>query len=298
MSRTRSQTSRVHRRRFDAPDLPCISSNDEQKRKVPAPKPLPKSKIFPFMQLPAEIRNIIYNYTLADASGINLVGAFKHRRRTVQRISAEVQSHIRNQSYHRINSIPDGKGTTSEEPVELVPSLLAVSKQIYQEACDILYGNEFIFTDTFALYNFLLNLGPSGAKHLKHVQLLGWGYGRGMKGYNHSCFAVLVWATNLETIHLHNNAGYYRAPKGNATQLYRDAFPWLEAVGAAKGKADAAVDVLRLSSKLFQHTGHYRQNQPSVTSEEKEKEFLEELSKLLCAQQKRVMAPPKKKKVA
>jgi hypothetical protein len=63
-----------------------------------------------------------------------------------------------------------------------------VSKQIHQEAVDTLYGkNEFIFTDSFALYNFMINLGPRGAKHLKTLRLRGWLYGRATKAYNHSC---------------------------------------------------------------------------------------------------------------
>jgi hypothetical protein len=267
---------------------------------VPAPKALPKSKIFPFLQLSAEIRNIIYNYVLADASGINLAGAFKHRRRTVERISAETQSHIqRNGSrrYFRFDQGSDSAGPDEfEEPVTLVPSLLSVCKQIHQEGCGILYGNEFVFTDTFALYNFLLNLGPYGSKYLKHLRILGWGYGRGMKGYNHSCFAVLVWATNLETLHLEDTAGYSRQPKHNATQLYRDAFPWLEAVGMAKGKADAAVDVLQFPSDRYDSTVYSLPHGEVLTSKEKDEQFLGELSKLLNAQQKRVMAPPMKMK--
>jgi hypothetical protein len=302
-SQTPSQTSRLYRPRFENLWPRCVASNDEQKRKVPAPKPLKKSKIFPFLQLSAEIRNIIYKYALADASGINLQGAFKHRRRTVERISAEAQSQAqrRGGGYHYRSSqrTNDGKPDGIEEPVVLLPSLLAVCKQIYHESSGILYGNEFIFTDTFALYNFLLNLGPSGSKQLKHVRLLGWGYGRGMKGYNHSCFATLVWATSLETLLIEDTASYSHDPKANATQLYRDAFPWLEAVGMTKGKADAAIDVLQFPPDRYHTTTHALQHRGVVTGKEKEKDFLEQLSKLLYAHQKRLMPPPmKKKKVA
>jgi hypothetical protein len=266
---------------------------------VPAPKALPKSKIFPFLQLSAEIRNIIYNYALVDASGISFMGSFKHRRRTVERISAEAQSHVQGMGIRNSRFVQGSNGGEPdefEEPVKLVPSLLSVCKQIHQECCGILYSNEFVFTDTFALYNFLLNLGPSGSKYLKHLRLLGWGYGRGMKGYNHSCFAVLVWATNIKTLHLEDTAGYSRQPKDNATQLYRDAFPWLEAVGIAKGKADAAVDILQFPLDRYDSTMYNLPHGEVLSGKEKDDQFLEQLSKLLNAQQERVMAPPTKKK--
>jgi hypothetical protein len=261
------------------------------------------------MQLPAEIRDTIYHYTLADASGINLMGTFKHKRRTVQRISAEGQSRIqdlvnRRYRFRSSNMFNNDELATFKEQTVLVPSLLAVCKQIYQEGRDILYGNEFILTDSFALYSFLINLGPSGCKHLKHLRLIEWGYGRGMKGYNHACFVPLVWATNLETLRLESTPSYHKRPKTVATQLYRDAFPWLEAVGTAKGKVDAAADVLQLALDVFNPSHRGQASQDVVSGEEKRDQFREELSILLGAQQKRVMVAntekkkKKKKKVA
>jgi hypothetical protein len=141
------------------------------------------------MELPAEIRNMVYEYALTDPSGINLVGTFKHKRRTVERVSAKCEADIsQDRDYSDSFLINDSIRSQHEKPAPLVPSLLAVSKQIHQEAVDTLYGkNEFIFTDSFALYNFMINLGPRGAKHLKTLRLRGWLYGRATKAYNHSC---------------------------------------------------------------------------------------------------------------
>jgi hypothetical protein len=256
-----------------------ILTVDNQKRKAKTvSRPLPKRNIFPFMELPAEIRNMIYTYALTDSSGINLQATFKHKRRTVERISAECQEKL--SGYMKMS---DAVRAEVEEPMPLAPSLLAVSKQIHSEGLDILYGNEFIFADSFALYAFLINVGPACAKHLKTIRLLGWGWGRAMKAYNHSCFAVLVWATNITAFHVD-------AYTHSAQQLYRDAFPWLEAIGSAKGKADAAVDVLHLSEAALRY--YHRSN----THEDKVKAFKAELSKFLDNQQKRVMAKPVKKR--
>jgi hypothetical protein len=243
---------------------------------------------------------MIYTYCLEDPSGINLVAAFKHKRRTVGRVSEEVQANIGGRNhYYTASRINNDVRTKYKEPVTLVPALLAVNKQIYQEGRDILYGNEFICADTFALYSFLINLGPAGAKKLKHLRLMGWSFGRATKAYNHSCFAVLVWATNLETLRLDKTSGYARKPKNAADQLYRDAFPWLEAIGAAKGKMDAGVDVLQIDAEAFDYAYWHQSSQRVVSGEEKREQFFEALTRLLGAQQKRIMASTvKKRKIA
>jgi hypothetical protein len=237
------------------------------------------------MELPAEIRNMIYSYTLTDPSGINLMGTYKHKRRTVQRISTEMVYNMAGtyrRSFH---------GDKDEEPVSLVPSLLAVSKQIYSEGRDFLYSNELVFVDSFALYCFMLNISPAGAKQLQHLRLLQWAYSRTLKGYNHACFAVLVQATNLKTLRLDSNSSWARSPKLAAAKLYRDAFPWLEAVGAAKGEVSAGVDMLQLDPDQF--TYRWDREYAGVGGRD---QFLDALRVLLEAQQKRVMGRPIKRK--
>lgn len=249
------------------------------------------------MELPAEIRNMIYTYTLSDASGINLVGAFKHKRRTVERVSAAAQDGISTSySCYTYSKINDDVRAAYAEPTALVPALLAVNKQIHQESRDMLYANDFIFADSFALYSFMLNLGPSGAKSLKSVRIMNWGYGRALKAYNHSCFAVLAWATNIKKLVLDKLPGYSRSPNGAAEQLYRDAFPWLEAIGAAKGKVDAGLDVLELGDEALADNYYSTTQSRVVTDADRVDKFHERLGVLLGAQRKRVMAKPIKKR--
>jgi len=203
---------------------------------------------------------------------------FKHKRRTVARV-------VTNDDTVDVNL-----------PV-LVPALLALNKQINAEARSILYSNDFIFSDTFALYNFLINLGPSGAQQLKHLRLKNWGYSRVMKAYNHSCFSAMVWATNLQSLHLDNECGWYRKPAAAAAdQLYRDAFPWLETVGAAKGKVDAGVDLLHIETDQFETSRWVGGAHQSVEGGEQLALYKEHLRKMLGAQQKRVMGGVVKKK--
>lgn len=239
---------------------------------------------------------MIYSYALTDPKGIKFVATFKHKRRTVDRVSGEMQAIASRGRGYRGRAINDDMAEDKDEPATLTPSLLAVSKQIYTEGRDILYSNEFIFTDTSAMYNFLINLGPSGAKYLKTLHLRGWGYGRATKTYNNACFAALVWATNIEEFHFDSVYAFYRNSKSSVEQLYRDAFPWFEAVGAAKGKPDAVIDIMRLDKSLFEYTSWNGTSQQTVSGEEKLEEFREKLRDLLGAQHKRIVGKPVKKR--
>ncbi|KAF2997142.1 hypothetical protein E8E13_005079 [Curvularia kusanoi] len=258
----------------------------KKQRKTAASRPLPKRKIFPFLELPAEIRNIIYSYALTDTSGINFVAVQRNRRRSVQRVSDKTFNQISgNGMYYQSIRINDD---ADDQPAALVPSLLAVNKQIHREGCDMLYSNELVFADSIALYAFMINAGPAGASHIKKIRLNGWGYGRTSKAYNNACFAVLIWATNLEKFRVDSLAVYWRRVRGSAQQFYRDAFPWLEAVGSAKGKFDAALDIIELTDKCLDRSYHADSNAQSV--------FKDELSMNLARQQKRVMAKSVKRR--
>ncbi|CAI6340964.1 unnamed protein product [Periconia digitata] len=215
--------------------------------KKPA-KPLPKRKIFPFLQLPAEIRNQIYKLCLHDPVGVYLCPTTYAFRRTVNRVAE-----ARYRAPHRTGGDDD-----PEKPAEtfetLVPALLATNKQIYREGRQILYGNDFYMGDTLTMHSFLVDIGARAASLLKFVTLIHWAEGRGVnKAYNHAAFGALSAATNLERFNMVSHTSYRTHPKPVAIQFYRDAFPWLEAVGIAKGKADAAVHLVTISAGNFNH---------------------------------------------
>lgn len=238
---------------------------------------------------------MIYDYALTDPEGIHLVATFKHRRRTVERVVPESQ--VTMKSYYRQHRINDAIREKYGAPTTIVAPLLAVSKQVYHEAKDVLYGNNFVFADTCALYSLLINLGPSGAQQLKYITLLGWGYGRALKAYNHACFASLVWATNLKEFRIESTPGYYRNLKSCAEQIYRDAFPWLEAVGRATGKVDGAMEILKLNPDALERRSYWGAANPNTgTEESRMQEFNAALSKFLGAQQKRLMTSSTKRR--
>ncbi|EUC31004.1 hypothetical protein COCCADRAFT_38837 [Bipolaris zeicola 26-R-13] len=273
-----------------------FESPQAKKPKAQTTKPLPKRKIFPFLDLPAEIRNTIYNYTLCDPSGIKFVGTYHKKRRVATRVSTKYPSsggrYDSPTSKRVVEDVLDADGNYTP----LVPSLLAVNKQIYSEGIDILYGNQLTFADSFALYSFLINLGPARAQRLKKLRVLGWLHSRGLKVYNNACFAALAWATNLTSLVVHVHINKYCSPRRAADQFYRDAFPWLEAVSAAKGKHGAALDVVTLDETALSDSWVSCNSDESVpTPKEKAKHFKAELAKCLDEHRDMVLKKSKNK---
>lgn len=288
----------TRKQRFTRPlsVAPCFTNNLQRRKSTRAPRPLPKRKIFPFLQLPAEIRNVIYGYALSDPHCVYLVSTTQKYRRTVVRVNASSM-----QQYSYWNRYNRTVQYDSEEESQmglrtLVPSLLAVNQQMYKEGRDILYANDFVAQDPLALHSFIVNIGPRAAGLIKTIALQSWGGRRGMhKAYNHSCFAVLVSATNIQEFKINGNLYSRGGAKWVARQVYRDAFPWLEAVGAAKGRADAAVDMITIAQENFDRHSWYRRNRPETDRGDDMQEFKTELSVLLGAHLKRIRATPGKK---
>ncbi|KAF2734099.1 hypothetical protein EJ04DRAFT_494072 [Polyplosphaeria fusca] len=267
-------------------------------------RPLPKRKIFQFLELPAEIRNMIYGYCLSSSRGITLVSDTVKYRRTVRRAGWEyierafgLHAHHRDPDDDDDDEEQDGERTHWMEPRPLVPALLAVNKQIHGEACKILYSNRFHMADTLTMHSFIVNMGPRAAALIKNITIRGWGGYRGMhKAYNHASFAALAAATNLEKLKIETTISWGREPKWVARQIYRDGFPWLEAVGVAKGEYDAAVDLIELTEDNFSGRSWRRPTQSTHTLEENMAEFKIELRKLLAAHAKVIWSDKKQKK--
>jgi hypothetical protein len=165
-----------------------------------------------------------------------------------------------------------------------IPNLLALNHQIYDEAQPILYrSNAFVLEDTTALHNFLANIGPRNAAALAEVTIKGWGYSKMHKALNHPAFTLLVSAVNLRRLHLDCRISWYSSPQRIAMQVYRDAFHWLEAVGSATGRWDAALDVIEVMQDNFatNRYGMINSEVPKPSHEEQMAIFQDELRKLL-----------------
>ena len=72
-----------------------------------------------------------------------------------------------------------------------------------------------------------------------------------------------------------------------ATQFYRESFHFLQGLGTAKGKFDAAVEMVQVSQENFERRGYYQpESEPPGNYEEDLEEFRRCLRNLLISGRK------------
>ena len=245
-------------------------------------------KPFPFMSLPPELRDMIYEQALNDdVEGFTLTTKIKNRRRTVARTLPITGSE---DIWLTWGPCPPGLGNRQSQQSQqsnnvtalnqLAPSLLAVNKQIRSEALSYLYGSPFTFEDTHALHAFLATIG-SHREFVSDVIIKGWGRGRGTKNaMNFAAFPLLALCPNLKKLTIDCHPGWSSAPKALAGRVYRDTHHFLEAYGFAKGDRYAAVDVIELTDAASSPYSS-RDSSQNLSKEDRAARFREELRKLL-----------------
>ncbi|CAD6572792.1 MAG: hypothetical protein ASARMPREDX12_005448 [Alectoria sarmentosa] len=265
---------------YDESDQVCKATKKlKDSRTIASTKPLPKRKIFPFTSLPAELKNQIYALSLTDPNGIFLVSKTKRYRRSVQRSSDAVNpdgySRRRRGFRFQMQLSPPSNTSAVSLPV-LNHNILLLNRAIYDETQPVLYaGNTFSLEDTTALHAFLATIGCKNRATLTDLTIKGWGYTKAHKALNHPAFTMLTGAVNLSRLHLDCQIAW-GGPKRVAKQFYRDGFHWLEAVGAARGKFDAAIELIEIPERNLNGYGY-----DDLSPEEKLEEFRTELRKLL-----------------
>lgn len=284
-----------------------MSGIAEKQRKATAKRPLqkpkvqalPKKKVFPFLSLPPEIRNYIYSLALDDTQEKWLVSCTRHYRRGVRRatiheykynFSADGNYYFYNGRLNH-SSLDDDEDVDYDEPRRLCPALLALNRQLYNEAASLLYTNTFVVEDTVALHAFLLNIGPSKRNFIEKIIIKGYGRTKAHKVYNHPALSLLKGLPNLKEVVFDCAItwafGHQTGQKGIvliARQLYRDGFAWLHHVSGAKGRYDAALDIIRFGYEDKDDadtsgTSLFYGNQ--ISNEQKREWFNEELRRLL-----------------
>ncbi|KAF2871025.1 hypothetical protein BDV95DRAFT_52681 [Massariosphaeria phaeospora] len=248
-------------------------------------KPLPKRKIFPFLTLPAELRNRIYEECLpattieaddADAEPtIWLRAKQRSYRRGVEFMPTVTQNEIENGFNTRIRR-GTGRGKSCWRGAKATPpradnttpphslNILAVCQQIYTEAAPMLYARRFVFTDPDALFAYATLLTPRTAAQLRHISLSNYSHSRSRKNRGFAAFAMLAakGATQLLSLRIDCALGYFHTwsawrrrggidrqqpvPKRVARKVFRDACVWLDAMGAR------GVEVLAVAEQNFE----------------------------------------------
>ncbi|KAL8992688.1 MAG: hypothetical protein Q9169_006910 [Polycauliona sp. 2 TL-2023] len=212
-----------------------------------APKPLPKKKIFPFALLPAELKNRIYFYALASDEPIHLVSKRKHHyRHTVTLGDTETfgkDSRRSSYGYMRANNNP----IIRKPP--LVPQILALNRHIHAETQPILYGaNVFAVEDMKALHTFLASIGVKNCETLQQLTVKQLGHSRNTSVMAYPAFVLLANAVNLTRLEMDCSISWGDGDRiGRA--FWREAHHWIESIGQHKGRRDAALDIVQLTTK-------------------------------------------------
>ncbi|RMY53140.1 hypothetical protein D0865_05409 [Hortaea werneckii] len=231
-------------------------------------------KPFPLMELPPEIRDLIYEFALTDSTDTAIVAHIQNKRRIASRRGRKVS----------IEPSKTGKGRGKKRKAKdrapccvLVPALLAVSKQLHKEAVGFLYQSPLIFKEPHALHSFLAGIGSHRA-YVRDVLLQHWGYGRGTKNaMNCAAFHLLGLCTNLRSLTIEKGIELRTQPEKIAELVYRNAHFFLEAYGMAKGHKDAAVDVIVLNAPSY----YPYPDKECLSKEERRERFRIALRKLL-----------------
>jgi hypothetical protein len=219
-----------------------------------------KEKRFRFLDLPPKLRDMIYEMTLSDVNGVSLIGYQSGHRHIARRGPVYSMDHYIS-GWRRRRC---GRGDRNHQQVSpittsFVPALLAVNKQINAEAINYLYGHDFAFADSSALHSFLATIGHGNQQRLTNIEVKSWGHSGVGKGNNHASLTLLAGATNLKSLSLSCDVSYYSNKPGRiAARVFGDAHRFLEAYGAAHGKKDAAVDILKLDESNFADWGQSR----------------------------------------
>lgn len=241
----------------DTTSLPVASQNEDDPRPNPKPKrargPVrtshksaamgfslegQRSKIFPLLRLPPEIRNTIYELALSVPEGTRI---------TIKQRNGQMQARRYVRDF-------DNRGECLRAR-RLALGLLCVNTQIYKESIGYLYDQTIEFKD-FSTLDVFLQVEPGRrAKHLLHVKVNGTA---GLQSLFRPWIS-LANATSLRSLEF-NYALYpgsllyaYTAwtrsgnPVNIAQAVFRRLRPWLSSYGSLERRKDAGVDIFQFS---------------------------------------------------
>lgn len=197
-------------------------------KKTRKPKPNKEAKVFRFLELPAELRNAIYELTLTMPEGSFLANKTKHSRNVVR--------------------LAFTRPVTRAVPRSQLPgpntALLRTSKMVQAEGMGYLYGQHLSFADHHALNDFLAIVGPKNVKGLRDLKMHGPLGGGSISGL----LNMLKDAVHLRSLTLDC---YFTGNSDPATIIWRALHLWLEAYGRVNGRKDAGVDIIKVLQNCF-----------------------------------------------
>lgn len=183
------------------------------------------AKPFPLMKLPKEARASIYSYYFAPTRVTNREIVLEGKR-----------------SNREIYAKQYCEGS------KFRVGLLAVNKEVYDEALPILYNHSLRFDTTATLLDFLGQLPNTVRPRITKISIKAF-----VKTAARNAMHFLAESPSITTLHI--DGGVYAGddPVKAAKEFYDCAYKFLEAVGGRKGSKTAGVDVIVFGKEALMH---------------------------------------------
>ncbi|KAK3648804.1 hypothetical protein LTR56_007244 [Elasticomyces elasticus] len=192
------------------------------------------AKAFPFLKLPKELRLRIYGFYFAQkgvvGEGIVLDGKRANKEAFAKTYAESMKNRV---------------------------GVLAVNKEIHEEAIPIFYAHQLRFESTTSLLDFLSQIPQSVRPLLKNVYIKNW-----IKTSSRNAMHCLSDSPNLTKLHIDASIFGEGDPNKAAKQFYNEAYKLLEAIGSAKGEKTAGVDILEFGKTAFQFKDDKKTSKP------------------------------------
>lgn len=176
---------------------------------------------FRFLSLPPEIRNKIYDLLLNN----------RHKFRVPSSDWVSADSGLD-------RGIPSARNSIS-------PGIVLASKQTYSEASSMLYANKLYVATGRALLKLLQTVGPRNRPLIRQIEI--WNSCRELDYSKKLTWQLLSQCQNLECLRFGKSTRLItdKIAARLASRVLDDGWIFFQALGAARGLKDAAVDVLR-----------------------------------------------------
>ncbi|KAF4536385.1 Hydrolase [Lasiodiplodia theobromae] len=206
-------------------------STKKKRGRVTKPK---EPKPFRFMDLPAELRNAIYELALTHPEPMRLRD-YDHTGRHAVRLTDSTFGRRYAKSREKLPT--------------LIPNLLLLNKAIHAESGSILYQNKLVFYNCTAMWHFLQPLSQTTKSWIKKIALCDIRTGNIAKGYMAPAFQSLIALPNLQSLQF-LDFDYWYFTWAFAKMFLREAYYWIDAVGKAKGDRHAAIELLAVDTTM------------------------------------------------
>ncbi|KAI5203686.1 hypothetical protein E4T39_04067 [Aureobasidium subglaciale] len=209
-----------------------------------------KDMPFRFMDLPPEIRVMIYKEALVEsAKDLSFVSKYGFRDFFRGEMQKKHHHYYNDWAVRRERYI-------SGDKTALQPAMLAVCKAFRDEALAHFYGQTFHFGQLGTLMLFLGRVSPANRMLLKHIVINGWVDSKHWRKSILPAFNMLTAAPNIKSILMNrlvfddSDNGINRASASDYVGFWEDIENWALAIDGIHGKG-AAKAVLKFSDICF-----------------------------------------------